>query len=147
VQADLFAIVDTYAQITESYAQKLIHDIRILLDEEVIDRVRFLWTLPGTNTVVGAYSYKVISAGVGLADDRSGGIRYDRVLHASEFKVRIHYSDRWKRLGQTEKDSIRKRLELSWSPGGELDFGQGQWKGDRTYSKDGYGLGREYFAR
>ena len=48
VQADLFNIVDTYNQITQNYAEKLIHDLRILLDEEVLDRIEFLWTYRNT---------------------------------------------------------------------------------------------------
>ena len=70
VQADLFNIVDTYGQITQEYAEELIHDLRILLDEDVLERIDFLWTYPGTNIVAGAYIYKVISAGVGLVDER-----------------------------------------------------------------------------
>ncbi|MGH7393089.1 MAG: hypothetical protein ACREM3_27085 [Candidatus Rokuibacteriota bacterium] len=44
VQADLFALVDTYSQITPEYARKLIHDLRLLLDEEVINRIELVWT-------------------------------------------------------------------------------------------------------
>ena len=33
VQADLFALVDTYGQISQSYTEQLIHDLRLLLDQ------------------------------------------------------------------------------------------------------------------
>lgn len=147
VQTDLFELVDTYGQITEDYAQKLIHDLRLLLDEEVIDRIDFLWTLPGTNQVVGAYSYKVIAAGFGLVDDRAGGIRYEPALGGSDFTVRIYNNCRWDRLTDSGREAIKSLCWLSWGPGSQLDFSRGSWLSDRTYSKDGYGLGRQRFSR
>lgn len=147
VQADLFALVDTYGQISESYAEKLIHDLRLLLDEEVLDKIRLLWTKAGSNRVVGAYAYQVIAAGIGLADDRSGNIRYDATLQLAEFSVRIHYNERWDDMNETERAAIKARCQLSWGPGGTLDFSCGSWSSDRTYSRDGYGLERAQFTR
>ena len=146
VQADLFALVETYGQVTEGYAEKLIHDLRILLDEEVVERIRFVWTTPGTNVVVGAYSYTVLGGGVGLADDRSGGIGYSALLHQSEFKVRVDYNPRWYGLNDAGRAAVMKDFKLTWGPGGTLDYSRGRFEADRTYSKDGYGLGRERFA-
>lgn len=146
VQADLFALVETYRQVTEEYAKNLIHDLRILLDEEAIDQIRFVWTVPGTNMVIGAYSYKVIASGVGLADDRSGGIGYNAALQQAEFKVRVDYTARWNNMSATERASVTKDFALPWGPGGILNYSRGRFEADRTYSKDGYGLGRERFA-
>ena len=56
------------------------HDVRVLLDEEAIDR-SFTWTLAGTNQVLDEFAYKVIVNGIGLADNRSGNIRYYPDLH------------------------------------------------------------------
>lgn len=147
VQADLFALVDTYGQISESFAQQLIHDLRLLLDEEVLDKIRLLWTNVGSNQVVGAYSYQVIAAGIGLADDRSGNIRYDATLQLAEFSVRISYNDRWKNLSEQQRQAIKSGCQLPWGPGGTLDFSCGRWTSEKTYSRDGYGLGRELFGR
>ena len=109
VQADLFQLAETYGQMTEDYALKLIHDLRVYLDEEVLDEITFLWTRPGTNQVVGAYTYKVLSAGVGLVDDRSGGIRYDPTLRASTFSTEIKHNARWRGMTQDEQDEVRIR--------------------------------------
>jgi hypothetical protein len=147
VQADLFALVDTYGQISESFAEQLIHDLRLLLDEEVLDKIRLLWTKAGSNQVVGAYSYQVIAAGIGLADDRSGNIRYDVTLQIAEFSIRIYYNDRWNDLSEQERRVIHSGCQLMWGSGGRLDFSCGNWNSDRTYSRDGYGLGRERFTR
>jgi hypothetical protein len=147
VQADLFALVDTYGQISQSYAEQLIHDLRLLLDEEVLDKIRLLWTKAGSNQVVGAYSYQVIAAGIGLADDRSGNIRYDATLQIAEFSVRIHYNDRWSSLSEQERRAIHSDCKFTWGPGGTLDFSSGRFNSDRTYSRDGLGLGREQFTR
>jgi hypothetical protein len=146
VQTDLFELVDTYGQITEDYAIKLIHDLRLLLDEEVIDRIDLLWTKPGTSQVVGAYSYKVIAAGFGLVDDRAGGIRYDPALQKSDFSVRIYNNTRWYQLTDVGREAIESEYWLSWGPGKHLDFSRGSWVSDRTYLKDGYGLGRQQFS-
>jgi hypothetical protein len=146
VQTDLFELVDTYGQITEEFATKLIHDLRLLLDEEVIDRIDLLWTRPGTTQVVGAYTYKVIAGGFGLVDDRAGGIRYDPALQGSDFTVRIHNNSRWYQLTDSGRGAIDSQCLLSWGPAGQLDFSRGSWVSDRAYSKDGYGLNRERFA-
>lgn len=145
VQADLFQLAETYGQMSEEYAQKLIHDLRIYLDEEVLEQITFLWTRPGTNQVVGAYTYKVLSGGVGLVDDRSGGIRYDPTLQASVFGVRITHNARWYGLTQAEQDEVESDMMLPWGTGGALDYSRGRWQSERTYSKDGYGLARERF--
>jgi len=146
VQADLFAIVDTYGQISQDYAENLIHDFRLMLDEEVIDRIDLLWTKASTNEVVGAYIYTVVSSDAGLVDDRSGGIRYDPSLVVSNFGVRIYYNERWRKMSDSEKATIRNGCHFPWGPGAALDFGRGTKTADRTYSKEGYGLGRERFA-
>jgi hypothetical protein len=146
VQADLFALVDTYGQITQEYARKLIHDLRLLLDEEVIERIDLLWTRPGTSQVVGAYAYLVIAAGIGLADDRAGGIRYDPTLAGAEFSVRITNNARWYQMTDEEQGAIEGQYELPWGPAGYLDFSCGSWGSERMYSKEGYGLGRQRFT-
>jgi hypothetical protein len=145
VQADLFNLVDTYEQITQEYAERLIHDLRILLDEEVLERIEFLWTYPDTNVVVGAYIYKVISAGVGLADDRAGGIRYDPVLQVSEFRVRISRNAHWYGMSDADKDAITEKCCIGWTSGATLDYSRGGATSDKTYSKDGLALSRERF--
>jgi hypothetical protein len=146
VQADLFALVDTYSQITSEYARKLIHDLRLLLDEEVINRIELVWTKPGTNEVLGAYVYEVIAAGIGLADDRAGGIRYDGALASAAFAVRITRNSRWAGMTDTQRGAIEAQCELRWGPAGYLDFSRGSWVSERTYSKDGYGVGRQRFT-
>lgn len=146
VQADLFALVDTYAQISVDYAIDLIHDLRILLDEEVLDRIDFLWTRPWTDRVVGAYSYKVLSGDIGLVDDRAGGIRYDPTLQGSNFRVRIYYNARWDGFSEEDRLAIKSRCRLSWGPGQALDFSQGSWDPERGYAKDDLGLARGRFT-
>jgi hypothetical protein len=146
VQADLFGLVDTYSQITPEYARRLIHDLRLFLDEEVIQRIELVWTKTGTNEVVGAYVYEVIAAGIGLADDRSGGIRYDDALAGAAFAVRITRNARWAAMTDEERGAIEAECEFRWGPAGYLDFSRGAWVSERTYSKEGYGLGRHRFT-
>lgn len=145
MQADLFNLVDTYNQITQEYAERLIHDLRLLLDQEVLDRIDFYWTYPGTNVVVGAYIYKVVTAGVGLVDDRAGSMRYDPLLQASEFSVRIYRNSLWRDMSDADRKAINDKCVIGWTTGAVLDYSRGASSAEKTYSKDGYGFNRERF--
>ncbi len=147
VQADFLAILDTYRYFPEDYAHHLIHDVRVFLDEEVIDHIRFVWTRPSSTYVLEELNYTVVAGGVKLADDHSGGIRYQAALAKASFDVRVTYNRRWKDLAEDEKSAIRKSLDLNWGPAGQLDYSGGKWTTDRTYSRDGYGLIRQRFER
>jgi len=147
VQADFLAILDTYRYFPEDYAQDLIHDVRVFLDEEVIDHVRFVWTRPSSTYVLEELYYTVVEGGVELADDHSGGIRYQAALAKASFHVRVTYNTRWKDMAEREKRAIRENLDLNWGPAGQLDYSGGTWTTDRTYSRDGYGLVRQRFER
>jgi hypothetical protein len=147
VQTDILEIGDTYSYFQEPFAQSVINDVRIFIDEEVIDFVKFVWTEWGTDRVLDELRYEVVMGGIGLADDRPGGIRYDPALAGANFSVRITYNDRWNKMAERERAAIRKRLELTWGPAGQLDYSGGRWVKDRTYSMDGMGLNRTRFVR
>lgn len=146
VQADFLAIGDTYAYFTEKYAQDVIHDIRIFIDEEVIDKVQFVWKASGTTRVLDALRYIIVDGEAGLADDRPGGIRYNPALASADFNVRVTYNARWAKMDETERNSIREKLTLSWGPAGRLDYSGGRWVEDRTYSMHSKGLVRSRFV-
>jgi hypothetical protein len=114
VQADLLTVLDHYHYFPEDYAQKLIHDVRIFIDEEVIGRVKFIWIKSGTNLVLEELDYFVVLNDIGLTDDRSGGIRFHPDLAKASFRVQITYNDRWRKMSEAEKESIRTPLELTW---------------------------------
>lgn len=147
VQTDILEISDTYDYFTESYAQDVIHDVRIFIDEEAIDYIKFVWKQRGSNRALEELRYQIVSGAIGLADDRPGGIRYNRALAEADFSVRITYSDHWSGMAESERESIRDRLELTWGPAGQLDYSGGQWSSDRTYSMDGAGAVRTRFVR
>jgi hypothetical protein len=147
VQADFLEILDLYGYFSESYARNLIADIRVFLDEEVIDMVRFSWAKTNSTIVLEELKYEVISGGIGLADDRPGGIGYRTDLQTADFSVRIQYNNRWSMLSDTEKQAVSSRLSLKWGPAGQLDYSGGKWINDRSYSSDGvYGLNRTRFC-
>jgi hypothetical protein len=148
IEADLLNILDTYGCGPEEWGIAVMHDVRVLMDEEVIERIYMSWTQPGTNEVLDAYSYRVIIGGLGLADDRSGNIRYRPELDGADFHFRVRYNDRWQNLAPADKADIQERLSLSWGPCGWLDYSKGTWQNDhRTYSNDGFGVNRERFVR
>lgn len=147
VQTDILEIGDTYDYFQESFAQSVIHDVRIFIDEEVIDYVKFVWKDQSTSRVLDELCYQAISGGVGLADDRPGGIRYNSTLAGADFSVRITYNSRWSKMAESERKAIRDRLLLTWGSAGQLDYSGGRWVSDRIYSMDGTGLVRTRFVR
>lgn len=147
IEADLLAIIDTYGYSNESWAINVMHDVRVLMDEEVIEKVFLAWTRRGSNEVLDAYSYRVIIGGLGVADDRSGNIRYRPELIGASFNFRVEYKPRWRQLNLADKADIQSRLLLTWAAGGILDYSKGRWTGDKTYSKDDFGVARDRFIR
>jgi hypothetical protein len=147
VEADLLAIIDTYGCASEQWAINVMHDVRVLMDEEVIEKVYLVWTRRGTNEVLDAYCYRVIVGGIGLADDRSGNIRYRPELVGADFNFLVDYKARWWQLTHEDKADIQERLILNWTTGGALDYSKGQWTSDKTYSKDDFGVARDRFIR
>lgn len=148
VQADLLGIFDTYGYYSEEYGLKVIKDLRVMLDDEVINRVDFVWTAKGTNNVLDSLSYTVVR-GDWLPNNDSGGIRYRPELAASvaDFSVVIYRNDRWRDMSEFSKNEVRSRLFLSWESNANHNYGFGWWMSDRTYSKDGYGVERKRFVR
>jgi hypothetical protein len=148
VQADLLGILDTYGYYSEEYGLKLIRDLRVLLDEEVISRVDFVWAKRSTNDVLDSLSYTVIN-GDALPDNDTGDILYNSALSASvvSFSVVIYRSQRWKNMPEYSKNRVREKLELGWENGADYNYGLGWWVADRMYSKGGYGLERKRFVK
>jgi hypothetical protein len=147
VEADLLAIIDTYDYGSEEWATKVMNDIRVLMYEEVIDRIYLAWTRCGTTEVLDAYSYRVIIGGIGIADDRSGNIRYRPELVGADFHFRVDYKPRWWQLAPEDKQDIQERLTLRWTSGGALDYSRGTWRSDKSYCMDDLAVPRERFIR
>lgn len=147
VRADFLAILDTYHYFAEDFAIQLIADVRTFLDEAVIDAVKFTWKVAGTNTVLEEMRYTVISGGVGLADDRPGGIGYNAALKNADFTVYVTYNTRWGNMNGQQKQAVAAALTLSWGPAGTLNYSQGSWHTDKTYSSGDHGLSRQRFTR
>lgn len=149
MQADFLAILDTYTYdgYSESYALEIVEDIRRLLDEEVLDAVSFVWTQKWSNRVLDTFRYSVVTGNVASTNDRSGGVGYYSELAEADFKVRLTYNQRWIDIGQSERNSISKDLNIAWVSANQLNYGSGSWTTEKTYSKDGYGVVRERFVR
>lgn len=148
MQADFLAILDTYTYdgYSESYAREIIEDIRSLLDEEVLESISFVWTRQYTNTVLDSFRYSVVTGEATNNNDRSGGVSYRSDLANADFKVRLTYNQRWANMSQSERNSISVDLNVTWGAAGSLNYSNGSWTTERTYSKDGYGLVRQRFS-
>ncbi len=146
VQADLLAIQDLYEYFPENYAKEIVSDLRHFLDEEVIDRVKFVWIKAGTTIVLEELEYVVVVGGLGLADDRAGGIRYATDLSKARFQVIAIFNSRWLSMDENQKGVVREGLRLNWGPAGQLEYSGGKWADDRSYSSDGYALVRRHYT-
>jgi Bacterial HORMA domain family 1 len=147
VRVDLLEIIDTYDYFSEDHARKIIDDVRVLLDEEVVDRIKFTWLAPGSSTVLEELEYVVIAGGIGLADDRAGDIRYRSQLSTADFNVRVTYNTRWRDMAETQRAAVRSDLTLTWGPAGEVSYAGGQWDSAGSYAQGDYGVHRRRFTR
>lgn len=147
VQAELLAILDYYGYFSEAYAQKIISDIRVFIDEEAIDKVKFTWTQLESTFVLEELEYRVVWGNLSLLDDRPGGIRYRTELSKANFNVRIIYSDRWQEMAESERELIREDLKLKWTPGKRLDYSGGNWSSRGSFSTDDLNINRKHFKR
>lgn len=147
VEADLLAIIDTYSCRSEQWAINVMHDVRVLMDEEAIDKIDLAWTRRETNEVLDAYSYQIIIGRLGLADDRSGNIRFRSQLVGADFHFHVKYTSRWRNMDSVQKLDIQERLRLPWTAAGMLDYSYGTWQSDKTYSMDDLGAARNRFIR
>jgi hypothetical protein len=147
VQADFLAILDTYGYFSEDVARSVVKDIRVFLDEEVIDQMSFTWRKPGSNTVMEELRYRVVSGTALRVDDPSGGIGYRLDLTDADFEVRIHHSRRWSDIGRRGREQIQEDLECPWGFADELDYEGGSSASDRIYSSGTFGMSRSRFTR
>jgi hypothetical protein len=148
VQADLLAILDMYRYHSEEYAISTVKDLRVMLDEEIIHRVEFVWTKKSTNQVIDSLSYTVVR-GDALPDHDSGDIRYRPELAASvaSFSVAVCRNQRWRDMSEASKKAIRSQMDDPWESDVDHDYGIGWWITEKTYSKGGYGLERKRYVR
>lgn len=147
VRVDLLEIIDTYGYFSEDHARNVIDDVRVFLDEEVVDKVKFTWLSPGSTAVLEELEYVVIAQGVGLADDRAGNIRYRSQLSTADFNVRVTYNKRWQSMDETQRNAVREDLKLRWGAAGQVSYAGGQWSSTGTYSQGDYGVQRRHFTR
>lgn len=149
MQADFLAILDTYTYegYSETYAREIIEDIRRLLDEEVLEYISFVWTRKGTNIVLDTFRYSILTGEAITSNDRSGGVPFLSELANAHFTVRLDYNQRWQNMSSSEKVSVSEDLNISWVSAGSLNYSNGSWSTERTYSKDGYGLVRQRFSK
>lgn len=147
VRVDLLEIIDTYGYFSEDRARKIIDDVRVFLDEEVIDRVRFTWLSPGSSTVLEELDYVVVAGDVGLADDRAGNVRYRSQLSTADFNVRVTYNKRWQDMEETQRAAVRGDLALAWGAAGQVNYAGGRWDSAGSYAQGDYGVQRRHFTR
>ena len=144
LRADLLQVLDHYGYFSEDYAEKIVHDLRVMIDEGIVDWAQLTWRSPSSNAVLAAFRYKVVVGNIGFADDRPGGVPYRPDLRAADFNVRVSYNAKGRAMSASAKSALP--LKLTWSPGARLDYSGSSWSSDRTYASNDLGLQRSAFG-
>ena len=143
LQADLFQVLDHYGYFSEQRATDIVHDVRLMIDEDILASVEFVWCTSGTNTVVASYKYAVIRGSLVGADSRPGGIPYDSALVTADFSVIIRFNATGRALSWEDINGIGTRCP--WGPAASRSYGAGSWTTERTYASNGLGLQRSIY--
>ena len=144
LRADLLQVLDHYGYFSEDYAEKIVHDLRVMIDEGIIEWAQLTWRSPSSNAVLAAFRYTVVVGDIGFANDRPGGIPYRPDLSAADFNVRVSYNAAGRAMSSTAKSNLP--LKLAWTPGARLDYSGSSWTSDRNYRSNDTGLRREAFG-
>lgn len=148
VRTDLIQVLDHYRYYDTAYMEKVIADIKVFLDEEVVEEIKLTWKDPLSSRVLEEVRYSVIAGtDSGLTDARPGGIRYKASLVGASFHTIVRYNQRWRGFDEEEKGGVRELLTLRWTTAPHLDYEGGSFSTDRSYYKDGMGLQRGRFTR
>lgn len=143
--ADLLGVLADKAHFTTDHATKIVGDIRTLLDEQVLDRITFVWVAPTTQVALREVTYVVRGEGFVGSDAPSGALPFRHDLLDATFQVRIVHNDRWSKLGAEAQKEIRARLVLTWSNASTLAYNNGSRQAEHAYAKDGYALQRSRY--
>ena len=143
--ADLLGVLADKAHFTNEHATKLVTDIRTLLDQQVLDRITFVWFALATQVVLRELTYAVRGEGFVGTDAPSGALPFRDDLLDATFQVRITYNDRWSKLSSEGQQEIRKQLTLTWSNANALTYNNGSRQDEHAYAKDGYALQRSRY--
>ena len=145
LRADILQVLDHYGYFSVDYAEDIIHDLRLMIDERILDSVEFTWRAYGSHSVLEAFRYNVMDGDIKLADDRPGGIPYRPHLKNVRFTVVVRYNAAGRKLSTTDKQSLG--FKLTWGPAGHFDYSAGSWSSDRYYVSNRIGLQRLAFNR
>ena len=145
LRADLLQVLDHYGYFYVDYAEDIIHDIRLMIDEGILDSVELTWRAYGSHSVLAAFRYDVINGDIAPADNRPGGIPYRPDLKNARFNVVVRYNAAGRKLSPTDERDLG--FKLSWVFDSGFDYSTGSWSSDRYYVSNSIGLQRLAFNR
>ncbi len=143
VVTDMIRFSQSYGQPSQTAIQNYGEELTTLLKDGYVETYEFGFKQNETR-IVSCY-YTVDSSGTLLSDDRPGQIPLNANVSAGAFFNFITYSDKWSKLNQAERDSIKAGLPVSRGTGTAPTDGYGYWVADKTYSAGGVNLPRRSF--
>ena len=143
LQADLFQVLDHYGYFAEQRAVDIVHDVRLMIDEDILASVELVWCRRGTDDVITSYKYDVVRGALVGANSRPGGIPYDPPLASADFSVIVHFNATGRAMSWDEINGIGTRRP--WGAAAPRSYGTGGWTVQRTYASNGLGLQRSVY--
>lgn len=144
-RVDILQVLDHYGYFSMDYAEDIIHDLRLMVDEGILESVELTWRAYGSHSVLAAFRYNVINGGIAPADNRPGGIPYRPNLKNAQFNVVVRYNAAGRKLTTTARQNLG--FKLAWAPAGYFDYSAGSWSSDRNYVSNSIRLQRLAFNR
>ncbi|MXW64538.1 MAG: hypothetical protein F4Y00_04715 [Bacteroidetes bacterium SB0662_bin_6] len=145
LRADLLQVLDHYGYFSEDHAEDIIHDLRLMVDEGILESVELTWRAYGSHSVLAAFRYYVINGSIAPADNRPGGIPYRPDLQNARFNVVVRYNAAGRRLSPIDERNLG--FKLPWVYDNGFDYLTGSWSSDRYYVSNSIGLQRLAFNR
>lgn len=143
LQADLFQVLDHYGYFSEQRARDIVHDLRLMIDEDILDHVELTWCVRGGTRVLEAYRYDVVRGSLVGANTRPGGIPYRPELANADFSVLVTYNAKGHGMSRQERQDLG--FIRPWSPTGRRDYSGVSRTFERAYASNGLGLNRSVY--
>jgi hypothetical protein len=144
IQSDLCALRVHHGMIDLRYEEETLYDLTLLVLRGFISRVEFRFVDSTYGTRRYAVRYDVDRNRGDVADDESGGLRWQD-LRGTWFQTFIVYTAAYRMLTQSQQAALRAELKTAWGPAADVADGAGQWISDRTYGSGSLGAARSVF--
>lgn len=140
-EADIRTIARRTGKWSIEYVDKIFHDILLLAENEYLYSVDVVLLNNETQKVIRASKFIVNSLGSSTDSERAGKNNDWSDIPNTRLSVILAYTQKWKNLSQTEKDTFSQELNISWTTSAiDNSFPNLQSSNAQLYASKGYEL-------